>query len=68
MSLMRNRSQPAKTYSPLKQLCGDLAEPLAEHLTYLELNQMDKIHPSEIVEMVMARERGGIALSNVNQL
>lgn len=64
---MRNRSHPARTYSPLKQLCGDLPEPLAEHLTYLELNQMDKIHPSEIVEMVMARERGGTALSNVNQ-
>lgn len=67
MSLMRNRSHPARSYSPLKQLCGDLPCHLAEHLTYLELNQMDKIHPSEIVEMVMARERGGTALSNVNQ-
>lgn len=28
---------------------------------------MDKIHPSEIVEMVMAREKGGTTLSNVNQ-
>ena len=58
MSLMRNRSSTARTFSPLKQLCGDEALPLAEHLTYLELNQMDKIHPSEIVEVVMARERG----------
>ena len=66
MSLIRKKSRENKTYSPLQKLCAESPEVLSEHLTHLELTQMDRITPDEIVQMVMAREQGGITLSNVN--
>ena len=68
MSLIRKKhaqQSSAKTY--IQKLAAESPEVLSEHLTYLELNQMDRITPDEIVQMVMAREQGGISLSNVNQ-
>ena len=67
MSLIRKKSHTSRSFSPIQKLCADSPEILSEHLTYLELNQMDRITPDEIVKMVMAREQGGITLSNVNQ-
>ena len=37
-----------------------------EHLTYLELGQMDRIAPDEILQFVVARETNGATLSNVS--
>ena len=70
MSLIRKKHaqhNSVKTFSPIQKLSAESPEVLSEHLTYLELNQMDRITPDEIVQMVMAREQGGITLSNVNQ-
>ena len=71
MSLIRkkhNQHNSVKTFSPIQNLSAKSPEVLSEHLTYLELNGMDRITPDEIVQMVMAREQAaGISLSNVNQ-
>jgi len=53
MSLIRNRGCTNSSSSArvqLKNLSGNSPEPFAEHLTYLEQNQMDKITSSEICE------------------
>ena len=64
---MRKKSHTSRSFSPIQKMAAESPEILSEHLTYLELNQMDRITPDEIVKMVMAREQGGITLSNVNQ-
>lgn len=84
MSLIRNRGCTNGSSSArvqLKNLSGNSPEPFAEHLTYLEQNQMDKITSSEICEgvygphrrstnalisEVMGKERGKVALNNVS--
>lgn len=69
MSLIRNRGCTNSSSSArvqLKNLSGNSPEPFAEHLTYLEQNQMDKITSSEICEEVMGKERGKVALNNVS--
>lgn len=70
MSLMRNRggsTSNSTRHIQLKSLSGNSPDPFAEHLTFLEQNQMDKITSSEICEEVMGKERGRVALNNVSQ-